>query len=170
MFKTVRMDWDFSIERNREPLLRHVLELFALIGLVEGGMVERVAAGLPAGAHNIEVGRICVRRLIIVIARVIKVELRPKRVMPKGLLRSRKGTFQGKGQGNGKAKGQAGKAKTGDHVHFLVLLVTSCDREVLFAMTAVCDPRHTLDHSTSLGHPRAALGAITGRPGSASNC
>src|SRR4051812_12580607 len=71
---------------------------------------------------------------------------------------------------NGKAKGQAGKAKTGDHVHFLVLLVASCDKEVLFVMTAVCDPRHTLDHSTSLGHPRAALGAITGRLGSASNC
>ena len=53
------MDWDFSIERNREPLLRHVLGLFALIGLVEGGMVEQtVATGLPAGAHGIEVGGI----------------------------------------------------------------------------------------------------------------
>jgi hypothetical protein len=97
------MEWDFSIERNRGMLLPNIVELFARIGLVEGGTVERVSrplyrkvAGLLRSAES------AVRRLIIVTARNIKVEPRPKRPMPKGLLRSRKGTFQGKNQGNGK--------------------------------------------------------------------
>ena len=98
------MDWDFSIERNRGMLLPHIVGLFALIGLVEGGMVERVSRPLYRKALTIlKSAESSVRRLIIVMARNIKVEPRPKRVMPKGLLRSRKGTFQGKNQGNGKA-------------------------------------------------------------------
>ena len=40
------MDWDFSIERNRGMLLPHIVGLFAMIGLVEGGMVERVSRPL----------------------------------------------------------------------------------------------------------------------------
>jgi len=31
------MDWAFAIERNREPLLRIVAALFAMIGLTEAG-------------------------------------------------------------------------------------------------------------------------------------
>ena len=104
------MDWDFSIERNREPLLRHVLGLFALIGLVEGGMVDRLSRPVYRRALTVlRSAESAVRRLIIVMARDIKVEPRPKRVMPKGLVRSRKGRFQGKGngQGNGQANAKA---------------------------------------------------------------
>src|SRR6187431_2579951 len=104
------MDWDFSIERNRGMLLPHILGLFALIGLVEGGMVERVSrplyrkvAGLLLSAES------AVRRLIIVMARDIKVEPRPKRPMPKGLVRSRNGTFQSNGNGQGRSNGQGRK-------------------------------------------------------------
>ena len=91
------MDWDFSIERNRGLLLPHIVGLFALIGLVEGGMVERVSRPVYRKALTIlKSAESAVRRLIIVMARDIKVEPRPKRPMPKGLLRSSKGTFQSK--------------------------------------------------------------------------
>jgi hypothetical protein len=46
-----------------------------------------------------------VRRLIIVMARDIVVKPRPKRPRPTGFVRSRKGTFQGKGQ-SGSGQGQ----------------------------------------------------------------
>src|SRR6187431_2811306 len=98
------MDFDFSIDRNRGMLLPHIVGLFALIGLVEGGTVERVSpplyrkvAGLLRSAES------AVRRLIIVMARNIVAEPRPKRPMAKGLVRSRKGTFQS--NGNGQADG-----------------------------------------------------------------
>jgi hypothetical protein len=101
------MDWNYAIERNREPLVGVVMGLFAKIGLTEGGMVERLprplyrkVAGLLRSAES------AVRRLIVVAARNIKVEPRPKRPMPKGLTRSRNGTFQGKNHGNGQAHGQ----------------------------------------------------------------
>ena len=98
------MDWDFSIERNRAMLLPHIVGLFAMIGLTEGGMVERVSRPVYRKALTIlRSAESAVRRLIIVMARNIKVEPRPKRPMPKGLLRSRKGRFQGKGQAMAKA-------------------------------------------------------------------
>ena len=101
------MDWDFSIERNRGMLLPHIAGLFALIGLVEGGMVERVSRPVYRRALMVlKSAESAVRRLIIVMARDMKVEPRPKRPMPKGLVRSRKGTFQGKNHGNGKGQGQ----------------------------------------------------------------
>jgi hypothetical protein len=107
------MDWDFAIERNREPLLRHILGLFALIGLVEGGMVERLSRPVYRRALTVlKSAESAVRRLIIVMARDLKVEPRPKRPAPKGLVRSRKGTFQGKGQVNGKSQGQEKKPRT----------------------------------------------------------
>jgi len=37
------MDWDLSIERNHEGLLGVVAGLFALIGLAEGGVVDRLS-------------------------------------------------------------------------------------------------------------------------------
>ena len=107
------MDWDFSIERNRGMLLAHIVGLFAMIGLVEGGMVERVSRPLYRKVLAIlRSAESAVRRLIIVMARDIKVEPRPKRPMPKGLIRSRKGTFQSKGHGkSGSAKAKAKAAR-----------------------------------------------------------
>jgi hypothetical protein len=102
------MDWDFAIERNRERLLGAVLALFALIGLVEGGMVERLSRPLYRKVlGQVRSAEAAVRRLIIVAARNIKVEPRPKRPVSKGLFRSRNGTFQSKsGQSESKAKGE----------------------------------------------------------------
>ena len=55
----VSMDWDFSIERNRGMLLPHIVGLFAMIGLVEGGIGrESVAAALSESRGHIAVGGI----------------------------------------------------------------------------------------------------------------
>jgi len=95
MFYIACMDWDFAIERNRERMLGAVLALFAVIGLVEGGMVERLSQRVYRKMlGKVKAAEAAVRRLIIVAARNIVVEPRPKRPRPKGLFRSRKGTFQ----------------------------------------------------------------------------
>jgi hypothetical protein len=102
------MDWDFSIERNRALLLPIIVGLFAKIGLTEGGMVERLSRPLYRKVLvRLRSAEAAVRRLIIVMARDIKVEPRPKRPRPAGLLRSRKGRFQGKGHGNAKGQGKS---------------------------------------------------------------
>jgi hypothetical protein len=94
------MDWDFAIERNRERLLGAVLALFTLIGLVEGGMVERLSQRVYRKVlREVRSAEAAVRRLIIIAARDIKVEPRPKRPVSKGVFRSRKGTFQSKESG-----------------------------------------------------------------------
>ena len=79
------MDWDFAIERNREMLLGAVVALFALIGLAEGGMVERLSRPVYRKVlGHVKAAEAAVRRLIIVMARNIVVEPRPKRPAPKG--------------------------------------------------------------------------------------
>jgi len=104
------MDWDYSIERNRGELLPVVLGLFAMIGLTEGGMVERLSRPLYRKALRIlRSAEAAVRRLIVVMARDIKVEPSPNRPRPAGLVRSRNGRFQGKD--SGKDNGQARKTR-----------------------------------------------------------
>ena len=89
------MDWAFAIERHRVPLLGFVMELFAMIGLTEGGTVERLSRPLYRLVLGIlRPAESAVRRLIIVAARDIVVEPRPKRPFPAGRVISRKG--QGK--------------------------------------------------------------------------
>jgi hypothetical protein len=113
MFYSTRMDWNFAVERNRGQLLGTIMGLFALIGLTEGGMVERVSRPLYRKVlGRLRAAESAVRRLIIVMARDIKVEPRPKRPAPSGIYRSRKGTFQGKGQVNGKSQGQEKKPRS----------------------------------------------------------
>ena len=92
------MDWNSAIERWRVPLLGHVLELFAKIGLTEGGTVETSAeAGLPArcsascGRRN----QPC-RRLIVAAARDIVVEYKPRRPASTGPKVPRKSTGEAK--------------------------------------------------------------------------
>ena len=88
------MDWDFAIERHRVPLLGFVLELFAMIGLTEGGTVERLSRPLYRLVLGIlRPAESAVRRLIIVAARDIVVEPSPKRPFPAGRV------IAGKGQG-----------------------------------------------------------------------
>ena len=104
------MDWDFSIERNRAMLLPIIAGLFTKIGLTEGGMVERLSRPpYRKVLIRLRSAESAVRRLIIVMARNVVVEPRPKRPMPKGLQRSRKGTFQSKGQGSGKGGSRKGQ-------------------------------------------------------------
>jgi hypothetical protein len=102
------MDWDYAIERNREALLAVVAALFAMIGLAEGGMVERLSWPLYRKVlGRVKAAEAAVRRLIILAARNIKVEPRPKRPVSKGLFRSRNGTFQSKAsQSESKDKGE----------------------------------------------------------------
>jgi hypothetical protein len=83
MFYRVPMDWDFSIERNRADLLQVVAGLFALIGLAEGSVIERLSRSLYRNVlTKLRSAESAVRRLIIVLARDIKVEPRPKRPRP----------------------------------------------------------------------------------------
>lgn len=74
------MNWTSAIERWRLPLIGHVAELFAEIGLTEGGTVERV----PKPVYRYVLGILrtaesAVRRLIVAAARDIVVEPRPRR-------------------------------------------------------------------------------------------
>ena len=86
------MDWALAIERNREPLLRIVAALFAMIGLGEGGAVLR----LPRPLHRAALGVLrpaeaAVRRLIAVAARGMAVKPLASRPIPAGLERLRAG-------------------------------------------------------------------------------
>jgi hypothetical protein len=88
------MDWAFAIERNREPLLRIVAALFAMIGLTESGAVERLSRPVyRAVLLVLRPAEAAVRRLVIVAARGMVVKPSPVRSAPAGL------TISGKGQG-----------------------------------------------------------------------
>ncbi|MBL8895963.1 MAG: hypothetical protein JNJ53_15275, partial [Rhizobiales bacterium] len=71
---------DIAIERWRVPLLGHVMEMFAELGLTEGSTVERVSKPL----YRLVLGKLrraesAVRRLIVVAARTIVLEPPPQR-------------------------------------------------------------------------------------------
>jgi hypothetical protein len=88
------MDWDLAIERNREPLLRIIAALFAMIGLTEAGAVERLSRPVYRAVHLVlRPAEAAVRRLIIVAARGMVVKSSPVRPAPVGL------AIAGKGQG-----------------------------------------------------------------------
>jgi hypothetical protein len=75
------MNWNFAIERWRVPLLGHVLELFAKIGLSEGVTIERVSKPVYREVLGIlRKAESAVRRLIVAAARDIVVE--PKEPRP----------------------------------------------------------------------------------------
>jgi hypothetical protein len=79
------MDWAFAVERHREPLLRIVATLFAMIGLTEGSAVSRLSRPLYRGVLGVlRPAESAVRRLIIVAARDIVAKPSPKRPLPAG--------------------------------------------------------------------------------------
>src|SRR5919201_3130927 len=89
------MDWDRAIERNREPLLRIIAALFAMIGLSEAGHVERLSRPIyRAVLLVLRPAEAAVRRLIIVAARGMGVKPSPVRAAPVGLAIT--GTGQGR--------------------------------------------------------------------------
>jgi hypothetical protein len=91
------MDWKFSIERNREPLVAIVAALYAMIGLAEGGMLERLSRPLYRKVlQALRPAEAAVRRLIIAAAHGLEVKPPPARAKPEG--RSDKGKGKGKSQ------------------------------------------------------------------------
>src|SRR5688572_32195058 len=88
------MDWALAIERNREPLLRIVAALFAMIGVTEAGAVDRLSRPVyRAVLLVLRPAEAAVRRLIIVAARGMVVKPSRVRSAPVGL------ALFGKGQG-----------------------------------------------------------------------
>ena len=80
------MNWDLAIERNREPLLRIVAALFAMIGLSEAGAIERLSRPVyRAVLLVLRPAEAAVRRLVIVAARGMVVKPSPVRPAPVGL-------------------------------------------------------------------------------------
>ncbi len=75
------MDWALAIERNRQPLLRIVAALCAMIGLVEGGVVARVSRPLHRAVLAVlRPAEAAVRRLIVAAARGMVVPVQAPRV------------------------------------------------------------------------------------------
>ena len=85
------MDWARAIEINRIALARVVAEIFALLGLVAGGTVERLPHGLNQKVERLlRPAESALRRLIVIAARGLVVKPWSKRVMPEGLKITRK--------------------------------------------------------------------------------
>jgi len=77
------MDWKRAIEINQTALTRIVAGLIAMVGMVSGG---RIAKPLyRAVLRVLHPAEAAVRRLIVIAARGIRVDLSPPRPMPKGL-------------------------------------------------------------------------------------
>jgi hypothetical protein len=95
-----RMDCDYAIKRHLEPLLVIVASLYAMIGLTEGGMIERLSKRTYRKVLAIlRPAESAVRRLIVVMARDLEVEPPADR--------KAKAKRAGKGKGKGKRKGQS---------------------------------------------------------------
>jgi hypothetical protein len=78
MFYSVGMDRSSAIEHWRVPLLGVIAELFAKMGLTEGGSVERVPKALHAYVlRRLRSAESAVRRLIVATARDIVLEYEP---------------------------------------------------------------------------------------------
>ncbi|MGB9142257.1 MAG: hypothetical protein WCB71_08675 [Aestuariivirga sp.] len=79
------MDWARAIERNSEALNRIIAALFAMLGLVGSAMVARIPQPLHRAVLRVlRPAESAVRRLIVVAARGVVVELVPSRPMPAG--------------------------------------------------------------------------------------
>ena len=86
LFYMGRMDWALAIERNRQPLLRIVAALCAMIGLGDRGTVARVSRPLHRAVLSVlRPAEAAVRRLIVAVARGMVVT--PQVQHPAGALR-----------------------------------------------------------------------------------
>jgi hypothetical protein len=87
------MDWGRAVEINRIALARIVAEIFALVGLVRGGRLERLPNVVYGAAERLlRPAESALRRLIVIAARGLIVPLSPKRPMVKGLVIPRTGS------------------------------------------------------------------------------
>jgi hypothetical protein len=81
------MDWALAIEKNRVALNHIVAEIFALLGIVAGGTLERLPHAIHMAAERLlRPAESALRRLIVIAARGLVVKPIPKRAMPKGLV------------------------------------------------------------------------------------
>jgi hypothetical protein len=88
------MDWAGAIAINHKALARIVAGLIAILGLANGGAVARLPKPLyRALLVMMRPTEAAMRRLIVIAARGLKVKLRLRRPMPKGLV------IAGKGEG-----------------------------------------------------------------------
>jgi hypothetical protein len=86
------VDWAYAIERHRQPLLRIVAALYAMIGLADGGTLERLSRPLyRAVLAVLRPAEAAVRRLIIVMAQGLEVEPQAAHKASKGPASSGKG-------------------------------------------------------------------------------
>src|SRR4051812_29557400 len=86
------MDNSYVIERHRDALLAIVASLFTLIGLTDGGSIERLSWPIYRKVLAIlRPAEAAVRRLIVIAAQGIKVKTRASRPMPKDRVIARKG-------------------------------------------------------------------------------
>src|SRR4051794_18157335 len=77
------MDCSSAIECHRQPLLRIVAGLYVMIGIAQGGMVERLARPMYRMVLSLlRPAEAAVRRLIIVAAQGLVAEPRTSRTAP----------------------------------------------------------------------------------------
>ena len=88
------MDWDLAIKRNSKALKGIIEVLFALLGLDGTDAVSRIPRSLHSAVLRVlRPAESAVRRLIIIAARGVVVELAPSRPMPAGkVIRKRGGS------------------------------------------------------------------------------
>jgi hypothetical protein len=80
------MHWTMAVEKNHSALTRIVAEIFAMLGLVSGGSLQRLPQALYASVERLlRPTESALRRLIVIAARGLVVKPLPKRPMPKGL-------------------------------------------------------------------------------------
>jgi hypothetical protein len=85
------LDWDKAIAINQAALSRIVAALIAMVGLGADGTVARLErATYRAVLRVLGPAEAAVRRLIVIAARGLKVELKPPRPFPKGHARAAK--------------------------------------------------------------------------------
>jgi hypothetical protein len=79
------MDWDLAIKRNSEALKGIVEALFAMLGLVGSATVGRIPQPLHRAVLRVlRPAESAMRRLIVIAARGLVVEVATSRPMPKG--------------------------------------------------------------------------------------
>jgi hypothetical protein len=85
------MDWALAVEKNRTALIRIVAQIFALLGLSAGETVEHLPHRLYVAAKRLlRPAESALRRLIVIAARGLVVELAPKNVRPQRQKNERK--------------------------------------------------------------------------------
>ncbi|MEO9167645.1 MAG: hypothetical protein ABI230_04500, partial [Aestuariivirga sp.] len=81
------MDWTKAVAINRAALARIVNEIFALLELALAGKVANLPRMVQVAAlRQLRPAEAALRRLIVILARDVKLALPPHRPMPQGLV------------------------------------------------------------------------------------